>query len=300
MSATDNARRIASNAFLVEVFNSGLEVWLHDESHGDALRATGLFDFEVDDKALDSGLKPLVERGLVMAYGLEEDNAVVTAISVRASFGKKELARARWLEPQNAFLSLPSGRLCVESNDALRLGSHKPTDPGVVVVVPAGDYLVMLYRNDGEAMEADGLDEAWAEGPNEIIVLTPVPEAKPVPGQPPILPWNPRTAGMASWSISGRTYVGAAQFETEDMVLILPLDAAGAAQLGLRDGSVIQITVAAAGVETTVVYVTGDDTKFEFHERISKLRPPRKSDSANGGWVPSGRAWETTCRTCCS
>lgn len=60
MSAADNAGRIASNAFLVEVFNSGLEVWLYDESHGDALRATGLFDFEGDDKALESGLMPLI------------------------------------------------------------------------------------------------------------------------------------------------------------------------------------------------------------------------------------------------
>ena len=37
-------------------------------------------------------------------------------------------------EPQTAFLKLPSGRLCVESNDASRIGPEEPAEEGAVVV----------------------------------------------------------------------------------------------------------------------------------------------------------------------
>jgi hypothetical protein len=139
--------------------NSGREVWLYDEGNRDRIQMP-----DGADEGL-GGIPPRFEaqtsRGLVVGYSLLHDDELRS---------DTELAVARWLEPQHALLHLPSGKLCVESNDASRIGPEEPTETGATVDVPSGSYRLTLYRIDHAALDREWLE--W-QGAQEIIVLTP-------------------------------------------------------------------------------------------------------------------------------
>jgi hypothetical protein len=82
------------------------------------------------------GFNELTRQGLVVGNSLQQDDDFEIAIHVGEPLTEDELAVARWLEPQTAFLRLPSGRLCVESNDASRIGPEQPTEQGARLDVP--------------------------------------------------------------------------------------------------------------------------------------------------------------------
>ena len=272
-SRLEQARRLRGDAQVAEVFNSGLEVWLYDASHRDALKSSGAFETDADDALFEKKMKAFVKEGLIMAYQLMQDDSLGIAVAVGEPLSKKELAAARWLKPQKAFLRLPSGRLVIESNDALTVRREAPTDPGAELAITPGDYLATLYRIDWDALEADGL--SWA-GPNEFITLTPGAKAVPVRGQPALLPWEPRGPGRAKWSVDGNSYDGAALFYDDEMAMCVALDPAGAERLGMKDGSMSVVSVPSLGFECVLVFVTGDTQKGGFYSRLERVRPPRE------------------------
>jgi hypothetical protein len=274
------ARRLRADARYVEVFNSGLEVWLYDAAERAALKSSGAFETDVETDVFEKRMHSLVGDGSIMAYQLEEDNSLSVAVTVGEPLSAEELASARWLEPQKAFLRLPSGRLVVESNDALTIRREKPTDKGAEVSVPPGDYLATLYRIDHDALEADELE--W-HGPNEVVVLTPGRRAKPVAGQPAVLPWEPRGPGAAQWTIDGKTYRGMALVHDEDTTVSVALDPAGAQQLGLVDGALARLTVPTLKIDCVLVHVTGDTQKGEFYDRVERMKPAARY--GGGEWA---------------
>jgi hypothetical protein len=279
-SPADAARALRADARYAEVFNSGLEVWLYDAGHRQKLKASGAFETELETAELDRRMREFGAQGLIMAYQLEEDNSLSVAVCVGEPLSDKELAAARWLEPQKAFLRVPSGRLVVESNDALTIRSEAPSDKGAELEVPPGDYLATLYRIDHDALEADEL--AW-KGPEQIIVLTSGAVAKPVPGQPAFLPWEPRGPGDAKWSVEGGTYQGMALVHDADTTVSVALDLAGAERLGLTDGALARLSIAALKIDCVLVYLVGDTQKGEFYQRMDKLLPP--AGYAGGEWA---------------
>ncbi len=103
---------IRAGMTVVEVFNSGLEVWLYDEANREALRAGGAFGKMMEG---DEGpIKALYAQGELAGYSM--DDGLRVGVIVRPALTPEELAVCPWLEPQTAFLRLPGGRLCLESN----------------------------------------------------------------------------------------------------------------------------------------------------------------------------------------
>jgi len=224
----------------LHVFNSGLEVWLYDDANRDTIR----------NAAPDSGaggmpgdFEKLTKKGLIVGYSLCQDDGLDVEIHVGPAFTDAELSCARWLEPQTALLSLPSGKLCVESNDASRVGPEEPTDQGGLAVVPAGNYLLTLYRIDHEALSREKLK--WS-GPQEIMVLTP--GGKPAHAVSDLLPFQPRRdqSWVGQYKITGQRAEALAWFSDYWDTCIVNLDSAGVAKLGLEPGRYFQIHVPAA------------------------------------------------------
>lgn len=277
-----------SGSMRASCFNSGLEVWLYDEASIGEIEKSKAFDgiYGDDDfEEFEKRIKPLLKKGLIVAYGMEGDGAVDIDLIIGEPLTKKELATARWLKPQKAFLSLPSGKLRLESNDCIHF-SEDATDPGAVLHVPAGDYLLTLYRIDNDAMSQAGLADDYA-GAQEVIVLTPGEKAKPQSKQPAILPFEkPLNPAKAFVFTSEKTVEGQANFQDWWDTIFFGIDADGIRKLGLSDGSLIQISVPACGVETTIIYLEQNGTPGEFFMRTSKLSPPnRNTDEWGYGYL---------------
>jgi hypothetical protein len=167
----------------LRVPNSGLEVWLYDDANRETIRGAAASGFG----GMPGDVEEQSRRGLIVGYSLMQDDDLDVAVCVGDPLTDDELSGTRWLEPQTAFLRLPSGKLCVESNDASRVGPEQPTEAGAVVELPAGEYRLTLYRIDHEALDRERL--SWS-GPQEVIVLTP--GGTPADAAQELLPFEPR------------------------------------------------------------------------------------------------------------
>ncbi|HYD80693.1 MAG TPA: hypothetical protein VEC06_12860 [Paucimonas sp.] len=255
-SVRDGAKR-------VQVFNSGLEVWLYDDGNLGAIRGPAGVDYAADED--HPRFAELMRQGLLAGYDLYQDDGIDVEVLVGAPLSASELAVSRWLEPQTTFLRLPSGRLCIESTDASRLGPEDPMDEGAVVEAPPGDYRVTLYRIDHEALEREGLE--W-DGPQEIIVLTP--DGACAEAAAHLLPFQPRRDldWVGNYRIDGDRVEALAWFDDYWDSFVLNLDAAAAAKLALAPGMFIRTRVPAA--ELTLV------SEFTKSMRHPKRVPPPK------------------------
>ena len=263
--------KLRPGAQTVEVFNSGLQVWLYDAANREKLKASGAFEVETDQAEMEEKMKSFVREGTILAYDLMQDDSLKLAVIVGEPMAKKEMSTAPWLAPQRGFLRLPTGALVVESNDALTIRKLEPADKGALVNVPPGDYLATIHRIDYGALEADEDDYS---GPSEVITLTPGDAAKPVEGQPPFLPWEPRPPeGDNQWRIEDGVYHGAVLFPDDEMAMGLAIDKKGVAQMGLKDRSLAVISVPEFNFECVVVFQEGDPSKSEFLNRMEFLKP---------------------------
>jgi len=228
------------------VFNSGLEVWLYDEANREAIVASGaLRDFD------DEQMRPLFAGGLLAAYSLYQDDELFVGVMVGLPPTAEALAVDAWLEPQTAFLRLPSGDLCLESNDASRIGPEEPGDEGARIEVPPGDYRLTLYRVDHEALDRAG--RTW-DGPQEVVVLTP--GGSPADAAAEILPFELRRdlSWMGQYAIDGPTFTGLAWFDDSWDTFILNIDRRAVERLGLEPGSCLRTTVPEAGMTLVSAY----------------------------------------------
>jgi len=228
------------DATVVSVFNSGLEVWLYDEANLDAIRASGAAqDFD------EAKLRALFAGGLLAAYSLYQDDELRVGVVVGPAPSGKDLSSGEWLDPQTAFLRLPSGQLCIESNDASRIGTEDPADTGARVTVPPGDYRLTLYRVDHEALERKG--RTW-NGPQEVVVLTPGGTAADAAAA--ILPFELKsdTTWVGRYTIDGTRFDGLAWFDDYWDTFIVNIDRRAADALGLTPGTCLRTTVPKATI----------------------------------------------------
>jgi hypothetical protein len=267
------AQTVRKGGFYLQVPNSGLEVWLYDDANRRAIRAA-----KGDDEGC-GGMPPcFAERtreGLVVGYGLVQDDDLELEVHVGDPLTEAELSIARWLEPQSAFLRLPSGRFCLESNDASRIGPGEPGETGARVNVPAGDYRLTLYRIDHEALNREGL--TW-DGAQEVIVLTP--GGTPDDAATTLLPFEPRRdlSWVGRYTIAGQRAHALAWFRDDWDTMILNLDAAAAARLGLVPGSVLKTFIAAA--DLTLYSTFGESWKD-----AKLFAPPADADRNEYGYA---------------
>ncbi|GMV82970.1 MAG: hypothetical protein AMXMBFR7_41540 [Planctomycetota bacterium] len=222
-----------------QLFNSGLEVWLYDDAQQEKIRASGALAF--GEKGQEAKFKAQAKKGLVVGYSLRQDDSVSVAVYVGEPLTEQELSASRWLEPQRAFLDLPSGKLCVESNDSCRvMPEAEPTDKGGTLKVPPGKYRVTLYRSDHEALAREEL--AW-HPPQEVVVLTP--GGKPADAAKALLPFQPRRdlSWKGKYAIRGKQAEVLVWFYDYRDSFVVNLDAAAVKQLGLKHGQYFQTRV---------------------------------------------------------
>ncbi|MCK6475007.1 MAG: hypothetical protein L6R28_25075 [Planctomycetes bacterium] len=242
---------------VVQVFNSGLEVWLYDDANVEAIRSA---------KGKDPGAGGMppnfhaqTKKGLVVGYSLYQDDGVWCAVFEGKPFTEQELSAARWLEPQTALLKLPSGKLCIESNDASRIGPEydpKHVEKGGRVDVAPGDYKLTLYRIDHEALDREGL--RW-DGPQELVVLTPGGKAKDAAGD--LLPFEHRRdlTWVGKYRVEGTRAEALVWFDDYWDSFTLNLDEAAQKKLGLKPGTYFRTTVADAKLALLSVFANSWD-----------------------------------------
>ena len=186
-------KKIRAESKAVNVYNEGLVVFLYDEANGKAIQQAdpSLLEGFSDEDANDPKLVGLAKKGQLVAYELEQDDALSIEVASGAPLTDAELKTGRWHSVQRAPISLPSGKLCMEGYNNLRLSpDYDPDeDPGAVVKVPKGEYVLSLYRTDWDALERDGLwdDSKEWQGPAQVLVLTPAADAETVPDPAPML-----------------------------------------------------------------------------------------------------------------
>lgn len=227
----------------VHVENSGSEVWLYDEANREAIRTPrGRKDKGAGGMPPDFDAK--TKEGLIVGYGLMQDDPVHAMVFIGEPFTDEELSVCRWLEPQTARLLLPSGTLCIEGNDASRIGPEEPGEKGAVVRVPKGDYTLTLHRVDHEALDREGI--AW-NGPEELILLTA--GGRAADAATGLLPFEARRdlAWVGRYRIEGKSAEALVWFEDHWDTFTLNLDSAAVKQLGLGPGSYLRTTVPTTG-----------------------------------------------------
>lgn len=263
---------IRPNGRRLHVFNSGLEVWLYDDANRDAIRSTAP---DSASGGMPGAFADLTRAGQVVGYGLHQDDELDVEVHVGKPFTEAELAVARWLAPQTAWLRLPSGRLCVESNDASRIGEEEPTDQGAHVDVPPGDYRLTLLRVDHEALSREKLQ--WT-GPQEVILLSP--GGKKSDAATGLLPFQQRRGSdwIGRYQVDGNRAEALAWFGDYWDTGVVNLDAKALAKLGLKAGMYFQVNVPAAGLTLVSVFA-------ESWTEGRKLRPPAGVSLDNYGYA---------------
>lgn len=265
----------------VTVENSGLEVWVYDEANRDRIAKAG--PAEEGAGGMPPRFEQSTKKGLIVGYSLHQDDGLDVEVHVGGPFTEKELRVGRWLEPQHAWLRLPSGTLCIESNDASRVGPEEPGAKGATVTVPPGDYEVTLLRVDHEALDREGL--AWS-GAQEVLLLTPGGRSSDAAGG--LLPFEHRrdTAWVGKHSIDGTKADALVWLGDYWDTFFVNLDAKACARLGLETGRYFRTHVPKAGL--TMVSVFGPTW-----EEARQLPPPSNIplDEYGYGAVSNPQDW---------
>lgn len=241
----------------LQIANSGLEVWLYDDSHLARLRSAGLL--RPAGERVPGTFGKLAKQGMFVGYSLCQDDEVDLAVYVGSPLTPEELSPGRWLEPQTALLRLPSGELRVESNDACRFGPDQPGAEGAAMRVPPGNYRLTLYRIDHEALDRAGL--IW-RGPQEVVVLTP--GGKPGEAAGDLLPFQQHRdkSWIGQYAIKGNRAEARVWFPDGWDTYVVNLDSAAVKRLALMPGAYLRTDVPAAGLSLISCYAgTWDEAR---------------------------------------
>ena len=236
--------RTRKGAVAVDVYSEGRAVFLYDQAHATRIgESRALFTpLTVESAPANAALRGLARDGHLVVYEQPGDSGVSLEIVVGPPLSAKETSRLRWLRPQESRLSLPSGRLRVDTWDTLPPVLHsappheEPEEKGAVVEVLPGDYRMTLHRVDTDATSRKlNVD---LDGPSEIVTLTPLRPEDARPETPPLLAYE--GSADSSWpgrySIEDGVFKGLALFNGAESQILLNLDRAAAARLGLRAG----------------------------------------------------------------
>lgn len=180
-------KTIRADSFPVEIYNSGLLVFLYDESHSETIRSAypSVLDYYDEGSVYDDALIKLTQDGILVVYELAQDDELMVEVSLGPPLSAAEKGTLPWTRDQHARIGIPSGKLCIEGYDALRLGEEEPTDEGAVLKVPPAEYQLTLHRLDILSMPEETAEE-W-EGPFEVIALSGLTDDSAAVDSPPIL-----------------------------------------------------------------------------------------------------------------
>jgi hypothetical protein len=234
---------------VVEIDNEGLLVFLYDEkSRGEIERQ--------DPEIVHGVIEPDSERlkalaGKLVVYELDQEDRIKLGVAVGDPLTTKEKRGLPWRKLQVTRLSLPSGKLCIESFDSLRLGGEAPACEGARLTVRPGDYTLTLQRVDVERLEGR------YDGPREVIALTPA-RQKAV-RSPVYLAFAdaPRAPWAGRYKIDQGAFQGELIHAEPDGGFSLNLDAGAAGKLGIQRGA--HLIIEHEGVRLDAYYQAGID-----------------------------------------
>jgi hypothetical protein len=278
----------------VEVYNEGLCVYLHDEGNADRLRKLIETKAEPDEDFYSNLSTPafanaVAAESLAIAYELQQDAEVDAEVIVGPVMTAEELSHARWLPVQRGKLSLPTGRLRIDTPNTMPLDPEEPGDSGAVIDVPPGNYAVSLYRVDWQECERESIKY---KGPGEIIVLTPLEDAEPISDASPILVY-PEPVEDLSWlgahTLNGDSFDCQVNFWDYWEYIRINLNAEAVANLGVKCGSVLRLN--AAGMTFDLIFL--DDMSREsylsrYGRAAFEAQLGEQPEVAMGGWQEWG------------
>lgn len=188
----------------VSLYNEGLVVYLYDYGSSEKLRDADAAEVVVggDVENRTERLKSIEKEHLFVAYELQGDGCPEIEIVVGEPLTGKEKKGAQWRKLQKTQISLPSGKLRVETPNSLSIGPGEPQEPGATVDIPSGDYVLSLHR-----LNFDKMEDSDDEFPTEVITLTPIDPGKAPEGNakrrvdstPAWLGWDDIMGELARW-----------------------------------------------------------------------------------------------------
>ncbi|HZR30075.1 MAG TPA: hypothetical protein VFA71_14955 [Terriglobales bacterium] len=125
---SDLIRKGATHA---EVYNEGLMVYLYDEKNRQAIierngrSLVNILYSRTPEPEKEKQLAQFSRSALLVAYGLQGDGGVEVDVIVGEPLSPEEMRPVRglkWHKPQTSRLSLPSGRLRIETGNSCRIG----------------------------------------------------------------------------------------------------------------------------------------------------------------------------------
>ncbi|MBD2099738.1 hypothetical protein [Leptolyngbya sp. FACHB-261] len=97
--------QIRDNAQQIEIYNSGLLVFLYDEANRELINRANpglLAGFAGEEDLQDERLKEVAQQRLLVVYELQQDDSLGIDVSVGPSLSETEKQSAAWLAPQIA------------------------------------------------------------------------------------------------------------------------------------------------------------------------------------------------------
>jgi len=220
----------------IDTYNDGLTVFLYDAAQRvelDDINIGEVVEAHLGVDELELQYRQISDAGRLVAYQLDQDDEISAELAVGVPLSDAERATLGVGPPQHTFLDVPSGELCVESYNSLKLGAFPGEETGVKVQVPPGEYTLSLYQKDFSGWSDSKLERY--RGPLQLLILTQTDELSPPEDRHAYLPWLP-PAGAPDW-------VGDWRIDDDGVFhgrFIVPiginLDRRAAQRMGLRAG----------------------------------------------------------------
>jgi len=272
---TTSSDVIRKGATRAQAYNEGLLVYFYDEKNRQAIleqSGADLVNIPIARNAEQAKIVQEKEKKLaqfsrsamLVAYELRQDDPIEVDVIVGDPLSPAELKAVKglkWHKPQKSRLLLPSGRLRIETANSCQIDpDNDPQEAGATVEVPAGEYLLTLYRVDVEET-SDAVWEKYREkdkGPVEVVVLTPAGEAKLPRTTSALVPFplgKEKLDWVGDYSISGEGGECKVNFWDYWEFYKLNLDRTALSALKAEPGSMLEIS--AVGSKFTVLYLEG-------------------------------------------
>ncbi|KAI9129278.1 hypothetical protein [Acaryochloris sp. CCMEE 5410] len=185
-------QKIRPDSLTAGFYNDGLVLFFYDDQSQESIRAISPSILEgYGNSDINSELFEVTKKGLLVVYGLQQDDEITIELSVGEPLSNaEEKAFGTCLPVQRAYLNLPSGKLAIESYNNLRLSLDFDPDeePGALFTIPAGEYVLSIYSLDVLAEDNEYIDDEFDESRcNHLFVLTPLYQAKPLLERKPLI-----------------------------------------------------------------------------------------------------------------
>jgi hypothetical protein len=283
----DRPSTVRKGARRIEVYNEGLFIFLYDEARLEELKAAEAAEVVSGGDNVEDGEKrrrALGKAGALVAYQLYQDDPEVVEVAVGPPLSAAERKKLPFVEPQQALLSLPSGKLRIESWNSLAISDDGGGEKGGRLQVPPGDYVLTLHRVD-----------FWSDADHPIsafITLTPVRDLAPLKKPSPMLPLpDSSDVRRKKSSVTDGAFHGIILEGRDELITNLTPD--GIDKLGWRWGERLRVETEGWRKEavflgcTTLYYAEmwlGKDRCAHWPEQVALHSQPEAGDSP-GSWT---------------